>query len=105
MTGARPHELYTLLRQRLYGLGYEDCNDHNTLRSDSALKAACDILPDSDDLASQPTLTRFENKISSRELIKLSGHLFSLYLKAHPGKHKVIIIDMDSTDDPTHGMQ
>lgn len=101
------HELHTLLKQRLYGisLGYEDCNDHDKLRSDAALKTACNILPDSGELASQPTLSRLENRVSKRELMQLGRNLFSLYLQAHPGKRKVIIVDMDSTDDPTHGMQ
>lgn len=102
------HSMETLLRQRIYGicLGYEDANDHNTLRKDPVLKTACDKLPDSSgDLASQPTLSRLENQVNSRELIRLSRELFSLYLQSHSGKRDVIIIDIDSTDDPTHGVQ
>lgn len=102
------HSLATLLRQRIYGisLGYEDANDHNTLRRDPILKAACDMLPDSGgDLASQPTLSRLENQVTAKDLIRLSRELFSLYLKSHSGKRDVIIIDIDSTDDPAHGAQ
>lgn len=102
------HSLGTLLRQRMYGicLGYEDTNDHNLLRKDPVLKTACDMLPDSSgDLASQPTLSRLENQVSAKELVRLSRELFSLYLSAHSGKRDVIIIDIDSTDDPTHGGQ
>ncbi len=102
------HSLGNLLRQRMYGicLGYEDANDHNLLRKDPVLKTACDMLPDSSsDLASQPTLSRLENQVSAKELVRLSRELFSLYLSAHSGKRDVIIIDIDSTDDPTHGGQ
>lgn len=102
------HSLETLLRQRMYAiaLGYEDANDHDRLRSDPVLKAACDNLPISGhDLASQPTLSRLENQVTARELIRLSHSLFELYLRAHPQKRGEVIIDLDSTDDPVHGMQ
>ena len=102
------HSLATLLRQRIYGisLGYEDANDHNTLRKDPVLKAACDVLLDSgSDLASQPTLSRLENRVTARELLRLSQELFFLYLKTHLGKRDEIILDIDSTDDPAHGAQ
>ena len=54
------HDMETLLRQRVYQVvaGYEDCNDANILKSDPALKAACEKLLSDDDLASQPTLSR-----------------------------------------------
>jgi len=102
------HGLERLLKQRVYGiaLGYEDANDHDHLRHDPALKAACGSLPVSGgDLASQPTLSRLENRVTAKELLRLSRGLFDLYQQAHPKKRKVVIIDVDSTDDPTHGKQ
>ena len=102
------HGLEKLIKQRVYGiaLGYEDANDHDRLRFDPALKAACGTLPTSGrDLASQPTLSRLENRVTAKELIRLSRSLFALYLQVHPQKRKVVIIDLDSTDDPTHGSQ
>ena len=102
------HELHTILRQRLFsiGLGYEDNNDAAFLRHDPAVKIAAERLPDSAaDLASQPTLCRFENTVCSTDLLRLSEQLFTLYRQAHPGRHDVIILDIDSTDDPTHGHQ
>src|SRR3954468_11477186 len=59
----RIHTLITMLRQRLFGIlaGYEDCNDHDTLRDDPVFKLVAGRLPDDDPLASQPTLSRFEN--------------------------------------------
>jgi hypothetical protein len=62
--------------------------------------------PESDaDLASQPTLCRFENQVNAKDLRRLSDSLLDLYLKTHPGPRKVIVLDMDATDDPTHGKQ
>ena len=57
------------------------------------------------DLASQPTLSRFENRVTAKDLRRLSDRLLELYLKTHPGPRKVIVLDMDGTDDPTHGRQ
>jgi hypothetical protein len=102
------HDLETLLRQRLFAisLGYEDANDAASLAGDPALKTMAERLPESGaDLASQPTLSRFENNVSATELYRLSEVLLELYLKTHPGPRKVIVIDLDGTDDPTHGQQ
>ena len=56
------HSLLSMVRQRIYGIvaDYEDQNDHDSLRSDPAFKLVCDRLPNDIDLASQPTLSRFE---------------------------------------------
>jgi len=100
------HDLHTLLRQRVFsiGLDYEDTNDADTLRSDPLLKLISGRLPDTSiDLASQPTLCRFENSITRRDLRRLADRLLSLYLKVHRGPRQVIVID--ATDDPTHGHQ
>jgi hypothetical protein len=102
------HGLRTLLRQRIFSIamGYEDTNDSTTLRTDPALKASSGRLPEtSGDLASQPTLCRFENRVTRRDLRRLGDRLFSVYLRAHPGPRDVIVIDIDATDDPTHGHQ
>jgi hypothetical protein len=101
------HDLKTILRQRLFSiaLGYEDNNDAATLAQDPALKLMAGKLPEAGDLASQPTLCRFENKVSAKDLRRLSDWLLDLYLKTHPGPRKVIVLDMDATDDPTHGKQ
>jgi hypothetical protein len=57
------------------------------------------------DLASQPTLSRFENRVNAKDLRRLSDCLRELYLQTHPGPRKVIVLDMDATDDPSHGQQ
>lgn len=102
------HAQEELLRQRLFAIamGYEDCNDHNTLRFDPGLKTAIGRLPVTGEaLASQPTLSRLENRVSHAELRRLSDVLMQAYLAAHPGGRKLIVLDIDSTDDPTHGQQ
>jgi hypothetical protein len=102
------HDNRSMLQQRLFSIaiGYEDNNDAAFLRRDPAVKISTDKLPDtSPDLASQPTLCRLENRATQKDIRRLSEQLFNLYLHAHPGPRDVVIIDMDSTDDPTHGAQ
>jgi len=102
------HDLLTLVRQRLFAIaqGYEDNNDAATLAKDPAFKIMAGKAPESaGDLASQPTLSRFENGVTTKDLRRLSDWLLELYLKTHPGPRKVIVLDMDATDDPTHGKQ
>jgi hypothetical protein len=106
--GKVKHDLLTLVRQRLFAIaqGYEDNNDAATLARDPALKMMAGKAPESAaDLASQPTLSRFENQVTTKDLRRLSDWFLDLYLKTHPGPRKVIVLDMDATDDPTHGQQ
>ncbi len=75
--------------------------------SDPMLKTVCDQLPESDpDLATQPTFSRLENSVTRKDLMRLSQWLLGRYVrslkKRRPGK---IILDLDSTDDHTHGQQ
>jgi hypothetical protein len=102
------HGQERLLRQRLFAIamGYEDCNDHQSLRSDPGLKTAVGSLPETGQaLASQPTLSRFENRVGNCELHRLSDALIDAYVAAHPAPRKIIVLDVDATDDPTHGQQ
>ena len=99
------------LRQRLLQIccGYEDCNDATTLRHDAAFQIAFRRLPgEGSELASQPTLSRFEQR-SAEEIERLSDVLLDFWvertLARGPGAWKQIILDFDSTDDPTHGEQ
>src|SRR3954451_18477645 len=104
------HTVLDLLRQRIYQIvaGYEDQDDADTLRHDPLLKLVCGRLPDSDpDLASQPTFSRLENAFSARECYRLAAALGALYLREREGDGVPthIVLDVDSTDDPTHGDQ
>jgi hypothetical protein len=107
-SGKVKHHLLTLARQRLFAinLGYEDNNAAAWLAKDPALKIMAGKASETaGDLASQPTLSRFENGVTAKDLRRLSDWLLELYLKTHPGSRKVIVLDMDATDDPTHGKQ
>jgi hypothetical protein len=78
------------------------------LREDPLLKLSCGSLPQSGaDLASQPTLSRLENSASRRSCHRISEALFELYLsqRASGGAPRKVLLDFDSTADPTHGEQ
>lgn len=109
-TGPVRHSLETLLRQRVFQIacGYEDQDDADTLRTDPLLKPVCGRLPSSDpDLASQPTLSRLENAVDRKACYRLAQALLAIYLqeRARGGPPKRILLDLDGTDDPTHGQQ
>lgn len=108
-TGFIQHSRLELLRQRLYQIacGYEDQNDADTLRHDPLFKLVCGRLPEEPPLASQPTHSRFENAIDARTCRRLADALLTLYLdeRGREGRPTRILIDADSTDDPTYGDQ
>ena len=103
------HSLLEMIRQRLHQIlsGYEDCNDAQTLRADPIFKTVCDRLPESGpDLATQPTLCRLENGVQRSELMRLGRWLLKLYLRRLKKRRpQSIVLDLDGTDDPTHGQQ
>ena len=102
------HTYTDLIRQRVFQIacGYEDANDSNDLRSDPGLKAACDRLPvTGDDLASQPTMSRLENSVSRTELYRIGLALLETFIESYDKPPRKIILDIDDTDDPTHGSQ
>lgn len=104
------HTLETLVRQRVFQLacGYADQDDADTLRRDPLLKLVCGRLPDGDpDLASQPTLSRLENAVDRHTCERLAGALCDLYLqeRERDGVPARLVLDLDGTDDPTHGAQ
>lgn len=102
------HELQTMLDQRIFGIcaGYADCDDHDAMRSDPAMKIACDKAPQSEgDLASQPTFSRFENQVSARSLVKLGLAQGRCIIESLPENTREVILDVDATCDPAHGDQ
>jgi hypothetical protein len=104
------HDVATLLVQRIYQIacGYEDQNDASTLRHDPLLKQACGRRPlTGADLASQPTFSRLENAIGPRTCYRLAQALGAVYLQERDrrGPPTHLLLDLDSTDDPTHGEQ
>lgn len=110
--GKVTHSLRDLLRQRVFGLacGYADCNDAARLVDDPIHK----LLLERDPLAgaalgSQPTLSRFENAVGRADLYRLGVALADAVLLYHRERLgagvRLITIDLDATDDPTHGQQ
>lgn len=99
------HSRLEQLRQRVYqiSMGYEDCNDGDWLRHDPAFRLACDA--EAHALSSQPTLSRFENAITGRELNRLCRDYEQSYVDALASTTELIVLDIDSTDDQTHGNQ
>jgi hypothetical protein len=114
--GSVRHSLETLVRQRVFQIacGYEDQNDANTLRTDPLLKVVCGRLPETGgDLASQPTFSRLENAVRATTCYRLALALGAIYLDARErlarqetaGPPRRVLLDLDGTDDPTHGDQ
>jgi len=101
--------LLTLLRQRIFGIacGYEDCNDFDALRADALFKLAAGRQPlTGAALASQPTLSRLENAVGAKDLLRMSRALAGMFVERHQAAPpRRIILDADATDDPTHGRQ
>lgn len=99
--------LLSMVRQRIYGIlaDYEDQNDHDTLRSDPVFKLVADRLPDDPDLASQPTLSRFENAVSIADLWRLRDVLVDLFIQSFDSPPRHLTLDIDAFDDPAHGQQ
>ena len=99
--------LLSMVRQRIYGIlaDYEDQNDHDTLRSDPVFKLIADRLPDGPDLASQPTLSRFENAVSIPDLWRLRDMLVDLFIQSFGTPPRHLTLDIDAFDDPAHGQQ
>ena len=101
------HSILEMVRSRVFGIlaGYEDQNDHDALRSDAVFKLLANRLPDDDDLASQPTLSRFENAVSPRSLLRLVDWFIARFVNSFREPPREVTLDIDMFDDTTHGQQ
>jgi hypothetical protein len=102
------HLLPDILRARIFAIacGYEDADDLDRLRFDPAFKLACGRLPDSDrNLCSQPTVSRWENAPSLRDLLRLMGVMIDLYCASYTTPPEAVTLDIDDTVDVVHGHQ
>lgn len=101
------HPRQEQFRQRLYqiALGYADCNDADRLRHDPLLQNVCARPTSAPGLSSQPTLSRFENAIDARGLRAMLEEIEAQYVHSFATVPDVIVVDLDATDDPTHGEQ
>jgi hypothetical protein len=110
--GKVQHTLRDLLAQRIFGLacGYPDANDADRLADDPIQKLLLGRDPIvGDPLASQPTISRFENQVGGHALYAMGRELAATVIERHQrrlhGRARRITIDLDPTDDPTHGAQ
>ena len=102
------HRLPDILRARIFAIacGYEDGDDLDRLRSDPTFKLACGRLPDTGtDLCSQPTVSRWENAPSLRDLIRLMRVMVDLYCASYRVPPAAVTLDIDDTVDVVHGHQ
>lgn len=111
-SGKVRHTLQDLLAQRIFGLacGYPDANDADRLAEDPIQKLLLGRDPVAGaPLASQPTLSRFENGPGTQALYRMGRELAASVIARHRqrlhGRARQITIDLDPTDDPTHGAQ
>jgi hypothetical protein len=110
--GKVSHTIRDLVQQRVVGIacGYEDCNDSARLATDPVQRLLMDRDPMTGHLlASQPTLSRFENQVDGRSLVKMGHAIADKVIARHAKRLKRrarrITIDLDPTDDPTYGGQ
>ena len=98
------HTGLSMLRQRVYGLaaGYEDLNDHDTLRSDPAWQTAVER---DKPAASSPTLCRLENRAVRETAVAMHQVLVDQFIASFAEPPTELILDFDATDDPVHGHQ
>ncbi len=102
------HDQRALIAQRVtaIALGYEDLNDHNTLRADPALQVAAGKSPEAElPLASPPPLCRLENRVARETLVKITEVMVDQFIAAHATPPEHLILDFDATDDSIHGKQ
>jgi hypothetical protein len=102
------HQQRTLLAQRIFGitLGYEDLNDHQTLREDPLFQTITERGIDQElPLASPPTLCRLENRVTRKSLAQMAEVFVEQFINSHRCPPRQIILDFDATDDAIHGNQ
>lgn len=98
------HPQLSLLRQRIYGIamGYEDLNDHDSLRGDPLWQTA---LERDEVLASSPTLCRLENRVNRKAVVAFHRVLVEQFIASFKTAPAELILDFDATDDRVHGKQ
>ncbi len=102
------HSRKEQIMQRVFMIacGYEDCNDADSLRHDPLFKTVCDSTPrDEHGLSCQSTLSRLENLVTPRTVVAIQRLFEDEYVASLPDDTDVVILDIDSTADETHGNQ
>ncbi|MCX7373876.1 MAG: IS1380 family transposase [Alphaproteobacteria bacterium] len=104
------HALDDILRARILAIccGYEDADDLDMLRHDPGFRLALGkfTAPGAGaGLASQPTISRWENAPTTRELAKLMAAMIDIYCASYPTAPEAVTLDIDDTCDVVHGYQ
>jgi hypothetical protein len=102
------HSVVDILRARMLAIacGYEDADDLDHLRTDPGFKLACGRLPDSgNDLCSQPTVSRWENAPTLREVLRMTYAMIDTYCASYKQPPRAVTLDIDDTLDVVHGHQ
>ncbi len=102
------HSMQDLLRQCVFQIaaGYEDGNDSNTLRYEPIIKMAAGRLPLSGvPLASQPTISRFQNRPSRTQLYRMAICIAEQFIASYDEAPRLIVLDFDDTESKTYGDQ
>jgi len=102
------HRMSDMVRERVFAIasGYEDANDLDRMRDDAALKTACGYRPSREDgLAAQPTISRMENSLSRKDLLRMALAMAETVVAQLPANTRSVVLDVDATDDPCHGQQ
>jgi len=101
------HDQLLLIRQRLYQIiaGYEDANDAARLRHDLVFKAIVGRNPEDNDLGSQPTFSRLENRVDRSTVEALNDELVDTFIRTRAEPLSEITLDIDPSEARTYGQQ
>lgn len=101
------HTVEEMLTQRITQIccGYEDADDCDALRDDPLFKLAAGRLPEEDALASQPTMSRLENRVSVNELLRIGYALIDQFVASFDKPPQAVVLDLDPSADHVHGSQ
>ncbi len=102
------HKLDDILRARIFAIScdYEDADDLDALRDDPGFRLALGKLPGSGTgLASQPTISRWENAPTTRALARMMKAMIGVYCTSYPMPPEAVTLDIDDTCDVVHGYQ
>ena len=101
------HTMNELLNQRVIQIchGYEDANDCDVLRNDSIFKVAAGRRPNDDPLGSQPTMSRLENRVNLRDLIRIFYAFLDNFIESFESEPECLTLDMDPTPNRVYGGQ
>ena len=102
------HSLDDIARFRMLMIaaGYEDGNDAADLRHDPSFKLALERDPETGAaLCSQPTISRMENSVDTRALIRMAHEMVRFYCASFVRAPQRIVLDIDDTFDTVHGHQ